>query len=137
MKYEFIKNAPDDYTLKYKDKVINFHNTVDIATKLQSSIEKGKNKLIFDLAKEGLTIKSLEVETKKDGKTYIDNSNFEALEKNYIEKAQADTFIEIVEELFKTNFNELMKDIGFSTESEMTQFGTDLGNILNGNFPSK
>jgi len=137
MKYEFIKNAPDDYTLKYKDKVINFHNTVDIATKLQSSIEKGKNKLIFDLAKEGLTVKSLEVETKKDGKTYIDNSNFEALEKNYIEKAQADTFIEIVEELFKTNFNELMMDIGFSTESEMTQFGTDLGNILNGNFPSK
>ena len=137
MKYEFIKNAPDDYTLKYKDKVINFHNTVDIATKLQSSIEKGKNKLIFDLAKEGLTVKSLEVETKKDGKTYIDNSNFEALEKNYIEKAQADVFIEIVEELFKTNFNELMKDIGFSTESEMTQFGTDLGNILNGNFPSK
>ena len=137
MKYEFIKNAPDDYVLKYKDKTINFHNTLDIATKLQQSIEKGKNKLIFDLAKEGLTVKSLEVETKKDGKTYIDNSNFEMLEKNYIEKAQAETFVEIVEELFKVKFTDLITEIGLTTESEMTQFGTDLGNILNGNFPSK
>lgn len=136
MKYEFIKNAPDDYTLKYKDQVINFKSTVDIVTKLQDAIEQGKNKLIFDLAKQGMTIKSLEVETKKDGKTIVDNSNFEALEKNYIQKAQAEVFILVVEELFNKKFTELVVEIGLD-ESEMEQFGTDLGNILNGTFPSK
>lgn len=136
MKYEFIKNAPDDYTLKYKDQVINFKSTVDIVTKLQDAIEQGKNKLIFDLAKQGMTIKSLEVETKKDGKTIVDNSNFEALEKKYIQKAQAEVFISVVEELFNKKFTELVVEIGLD-ESEMEQFGTDLGNILNGTFPSK
>lgn len=136
MKYEFIKNAPDDYTLKYKDQVINFKSTVDIVTKLQDAIEQGKNKLIFDLAKQGMTIKSLEVETKQDGKTIVDNSNFEALEKNYIQKAQAEVFISVVEELFNKKFTELVVEIGLD-ESEMEQFGTDLGNILNGTFPSK
>lgn len=136
MKYEFIKNAPDDYTLKYKDQTINFKSTVDIVTKLQDAIEQGKNKLIFDLAKQGMTIKSLEVETKQDGKTIVDNSNFEALEKNYIQRAQAEVFILIVEELFNKKFTELVVEIGLD-ESEMEQFGTDLGNILNGTFPSK
>ena len=136
MKYEFIKNAPDDYTLKYKDQTINFKSTVDIVTKLQDAIEQGKNKLIFDLAKQGMTIKSLEVETKQDGKTIVDNSNFEALEKNYIQRAQAEVFISIVEELFNKKFTELVVEIGLD-ESEMEQFGTDLGNILNGTFPSK
>ena len=83
MKYEFIKNGKDDYTLKYKDQQINFKSTVDVATKLQESIEKGKNNLIFDLAKQGLTVKSLAIETKKDGKIYVDNSFFEMLEKNF------------------------------------------------------
>lgn len=137
MKYEFIKNGKDDYTLKYKDKSIDFHSTVDVAKRLQEAIEKGKNKLVFDLAKEGMTIKDLQKEYKKDGKTYTDNSNYEALEQNYINKAQADIFMEIVEELFKVPFTELILDIELSTEEEMKNFGTDLGNILNGNFPSK
>ena len=137
MKYEFIKNGIDDYTLKYKDKSINFHSTVDIATRLQDAIEKGKNKLIFDLAKEGMTIKDLQKEYKKDGKTYTDNSNYETLEQNYINKAQTDTFMQIIEELFRIKFLDLILEIGLSTEDEMQKFGNELGNILNGNFPSK
>ena len=135
MKYEFIKNAEDDYTLKYKDKEINFKSTVDIATRLQDAIEQGKNKLIFDLAKQGLTVKTLEVETKKDGKTYIDNSNFETLEENYINKARADIFLDIIEELFSKKFTDLILEMGLN-EQEVEKFGSDLGNILSGNFPS-
>ncbi len=136
MKYEFIKNGKDDYTLKYKDQQINFKSTVDVATKLQESIEKGKNNLIFDLAKQGLTVKSLAIETKKDGKTYVDNSNYEMLEKNYINKSRTDVFMEIVEELFNKKFTDLIIEMEL-TEKEMAKFGEDLGNILNGNFPSK
>lgn len=135
MKYEFIKNAEDDYTLKYKDKEINFKSTVDIATRLQDAIEQGKNKLIFDLAKQGLTVKALEVETKKDGKTYVDNSNFETLEENYINKARTDIFLDIIEELFGKKFTDLILEIGLN-EQEVEKFGSDLGNILSGNFPS-
>ena len=135
MKYEFIKNAEDDYTLKYKDKEINFKSTVDIATRLQDAIEQGKNKLIFDLAKQGLTVKALEVETKKDGKTYVDNSNFETLEENYINKARTDIFLDIIEELFGKKFTDLILEIGLN-EQEAEKFGSDLGNILIGNFPS-
>lgn len=136
MKYEFIKNGKDDYTLKYKDQQINFKSTVDVATKLQESIEKGKNNLIFDLAKQGLTVKSLAIETKKDGKTYVDNSNYEMLEKNYINKSRTDVFMEIVEELFNKKFTDLIIEMEL-TEKETAKFGEDLGNILNGNFPSK
>lgn len=136
MKYEFIKNGKDDYTLKYKDQQINFKSTVDVATKLQESIEKGKNNLIFDLAKQGLTVKSLAIETKKDGKTYVDNSNYEMLEKNYINKSRTDVFMEIVEELFNKKFTDLIIEMELA-EKEMAKFGEDLGNILNGNFPSK
>ena len=137
MKYEFIKNGKDDYTLKYKDKQINFKSTVNIAKRLQEAIEKGKNKLIFDLAKQKMTVKDLAIEYKKDGKTYVDNSNFEALEQNYINKAETDIFIEIIEELFNMQYTDLILDIGINTEEEMKKFGVDLGNILNGNFPSK
>lgn len=136
MKYEFIKNGKDDYTLKYKDQQINFKSTIDVATRLQESIEKGKNNLIFDLAKQGLTVKSLAVETKKDGKTYVDNSNYEMLEQNYINKSRTDIFMEIVEELFNKKFTDLIIEMEL-TEKEMAKFGEDLGNILNGNFPSK
>lgn len=136
MKYEFIKNGKDDYTLKYKDQQINFKSTIDVATRLQESIEKGKNNLIFDLAKQGLTVKSLAIETKKDGKTYVDNSNYEMLEKNYINKSRTDVFMEIVEELFNKKFTDLIIEMEL-TEKEMAKFGEDLGNILNGNFPSK
>lgn len=136
MKYEFIKNGKDDYTLKYKDQQINFKSTIDVATRLQESIEKGKNNLIFDLAKQGLTVKSLAIETKKDGKTYVDNSNYEMLEQNYINKSRTDIFMEIVEELFNKKFTDLIIEMEL-TEKEMAKFGEDLGNILNGNFPSK
>ena len=136
MKYEFIKNGKDDYTLKYKDQQINFKSTIDVATRLQESIEKGKNNLIFDLAKQGLTVKSLAIETKKDGKTYVDNSNYEMLEQNYINKSRTDIFMEIVEELFNKKFTDLIIEMEL-TEKEMAKFGEDLGNILKGNFPSK
>lgn len=137
MKYEFIKNGADDYTLKYKDKEIKFNSTVNIVTRLQQSIEKGKSDLIFELAKRGMTVKELSKEIKKDGKTYIDNSNYEILEKQYIEKAQSEVFMDIIEELFNKKFTDLVFEIGITDEKEMQQFGTDLGNILTGSFPSR
>ena len=49
-KYEFIKNGVDDYTLKYKDKEINFNSNVNIVNNLQDSLSKARMIMIKDLA---------------------------------------------------------------------------------------
>ena len=133
-KYEFIKNGVDDYTLKYKDKEINFKSNVNIVNNLQDSISKARMNMIKDLAKEGMTIKDLVVERKENGKTYYDNTNKEELEKAYLEKEQSKVFIEIIEKLFGMNVEDLFIDMELTSVEESTQFSEELGKILVGNF---
>ena len=122
MKYEFIKNAPDDYTLKYKDKEINFKSTVDIVKKMQEVNRIARLKLVKDLAKENMTIKDLVKEIKKDGKTYYDNSSKEEIEKVYIEETSGIVFLEIVEEMLGISMVNLIADIGLENEEETSKF---------------
>lgn len=133
-KYEFIKNGVDDYTLKYKDKKINFKSNVNIVNNLQDSISKARMNMIKDLAKEGMTIKDLVVERKENGKTYYDNTNKEELEKAYLEKEQSKVFIEIIEKLFGMSVEDLFIDMELTNVEESTQFSEELGKILVGNF---
>ena len=133
-KYEFIKNGVDDYTLKYKDKEINFKSNVNIVNNLQDSISKARMNMIKDLAKEGMTIKDLVVEKKENGKTYYDNTNKEELEKAYLEKEQSKVFIEIIEKLFGMSVEDLFVDMELTNVEESTQFSEELGKILVGNF---
>ena len=135
-KYEIIKNGADDYTLKYKDKEINFSSNVEIQNDLQGITERARKKMILELAQNGVSIKDLTKEIKKDGKTYYDNSNKDELEKVYIQEEQANAWLEIVNKLFNTSFENLIKDIGITTEKEVQEFGTDIGYILAGQFPS-
>lgn len=136
MKYEFVKNGADDYTLKYKDKEINFNSNVNIQKELQDVPERARKKMILDLAKEGISIKDLSKEIKENGKTYYDNSNKDELEKVYIEEEQAKAFIKVIEELFGMDYLELLKEIGIDNEKDVNSFATDLGYILAGQFPS-
>ena len=133
-KYEFIKNGVDDYTLKYKDKEINFKSNVNIVNSLQDSISKARMNMIKDLAKEGLSIKDLIIERKENGKTYYDNTNKEELEKAYLEKEQSKVFIEIIEKLFGMSVEDLFIDMELTNVEESTQFSEELGKILVGNF---
>lgn len=133
-KYEFIKNGVDDYTLKYKDKEINFKSNVNIVNNLQDSISKARMNMIKDLAKEGMTIKDLVIERKENGKIYYDNTNKEELEKAYLEKEQSKVFIEIIEKLFGMSVEDLFIDMELTNVEESTQFSEELGKILVGNF---
>ena len=133
MKYEFIKNGVDDYILKYKDKVINFKSTVGIVSKLQGVEKKARLRMLRDLAETGITIEELKKEIKKDGKTYIDNSNKEEMEKIYIEEEKTLAFKEIMEEMFNMSLEELVFDIGLE-EKEIEKFGEEVGNIIAGRF---
>ena len=135
-KYEFIKNGVDDYTLKYKNKEINFKSNVDIVNRLQDTVASGRMKMIKDLAKEGISIKDLTIETKKDGKTYYDNTNKVELENTYIQQEQGRVFMEIIKEVFGMEITELFLDIELD-ESETEEFAKEFGEILTGRFQSK
>lgn len=133
-KYEFIKNGTDDYTLKYKDKEINFNSNVSIVNRLQNTIVEARKKMMIDLAKEGMTVKDLIIERKENGKTYYDNTNKDELEKAYIEDVQGKIFSEVIKELLGVELAELYLDIGITTDEENEEFVEEFGNILVGQY---
>lgn len=135
-KYEFIKNGVDDYTLKFKDKEIKFNSNVDIVTRLQNTVASAKIKMVKDLSKEGLSIKDLTIEKKENGKTYYDNTNKIEIEKTYTEQEQSKVFMEIIEELFGMNIQQLFVEIGLEEEKEAEEFSEELGKIITGNYNS-
>lgn len=135
MKYEFIKIDEDTTKLKYKDKEFTFKRDVKLVSEMQSIIKKSRIKIIQDLAKDGISIKSLTIETKKDGKTYYDNSNKTELEKIYQEEAMLDFLDSKCQEIFKMDIAEVLQDIGLTTEAEGEKFAKDFMGNLSGNTP--
>jgi hypothetical protein len=136
-KYEIIKNGVDDYILRFKDQEIELHSTVGIVERMQGANKRARVKLIMDLGKQGMTIKDLTKEEKKEGKTYYDNSNKAELEKIYIEEEMANTFQEVVNEMTGYNLTTLIQRIGFNDEKEIEEFSKELGEVIIGTFPSK
>ena len=134
MKYEIVKLGMDEYELKYKDKSIKFNSKVEFVNDLQNATKNARLKMVKDLAKDGLTIKSLVVEQHKDGKTYVDNSNKEFMEEAYIQETQSEIFQDVIKKMLGMDLTELTLDIGFETEEEVTKFGEDIGNVLMGRF---
>lgn len=133
-KYEFIKNNVDDYTLKYKDKEINFKSNVNIVSRFQNVVAEAKKAMMFDCIAKGIKPDDLTKKTIKDGKTYYDNSMKEELENLYIQEAQGKIFLDAIKELLGIEAIELFLEIGLETEEETTQFANELGNILVGKY---
>ena len=134
-KYEIIKNGTDDYTLKYKDKEINFNTNVGIVKKIQEVQKNARVKLIMNLTKEGISIKDLVKEEKKDGKTYYDNSNKEELEKIYIEQEMGEVFQNEIEKMMGMPLTTLLEEIGLTEEKEIEDFSSELGKVMVGQTP--
>jgi hypothetical protein len=137
MKYEFIKNGMDDYTLKYKDKELKFNSKVDFVNRIQEATRTARIKMITDLAKQGLSIKSLEIEKKENGKTYIDSSSKEYMEQDYINTETSLAFDNIIKEMFNMSTQELLDDIGITSQDEAYEFTLKLGEIITGKTPIK
>lgn len=136
MKYQIIKNGQDDYILKYKDQEIHFNSNVDINMKMQNVNKKARIRMIQELGQNGMTINELVKETKKDGKTYYDNSNKEELEKVYIEEERGKAFMDIIKEMTGKDFTDLILEMELTTEKEVEQFGKEIGEVIAGTFPS-
>lgn len=135
MKYKIIKNGVDDYTLKYKDKEIKFKSKVGLVSELQEVNKKARLQMIKELAEQGMTIKDLIIETEKDGKTIMDHSNKDFLEEGYIQTMQGEVFLKVIEETLKVDYNQLIQDIGLTTEDEITKFSEEIGSAITGGTP--
>ena len=134
MKYTFTADE-DVITLSYKDKTFNFKRNIKLISEMQGLVLEARKKMIMDFSKEGQSIKDLVKETKKDGKTYYDNSNKVELEKIYQEQVTLEYFNNKCLEIFNMDLASLMNDIGLETEEEGNKFSTDFMNYLSGNTP--
>lgn len=133
-KYHITKNGIDDYTLEYKDKKINFKSNVEIITELQAVNERAKQKMIIDLAKQGITLNELVKEIKKDGKTYFDNSNKDEMLQTYTRIESNVLFNNAIKEMIGITLTELAIEIGLETDEEADKLSRELGEILVGRF---
>lgn len=125
MKYEFKIIDADTTELTYKDKSFTIKRDVGLMKELQSAVFKAKKKLVFDLAKEGLTKKDLVIIKKEGNKTLEDNTNIVELENEYINEATMNMFDEICNKFFNMGITELIQDIGLE-ENESEAFGVAL-----------
>lgn len=136
-KYEIIKNSVDNYTLKYKDKEFDFKTELALISEIQAVHKNARVKMIKDLSKEGISLKSLSVEEKKDGKTYVDNTNKEELENAYLEDAMVEFFNNVCQKKFKMDLTELLTDMEIAEDTEEVQnFTVELISALTGQTPS-
>ena len=109
MKYNF-SCENDNVTLKYKDKEFTFKRDVKLISELQGLVMEARQRMIEDYAEKGKSIKSLTIETKKDGKTYYDNSNKNELEKIYQEKVTIEFYNNKCIELFGMDLTNLITE---------------------------
>lgn len=137
MKYEIIKNGQDDYTLKYKDKEINFHSDVEAVTELQDVYALAKERMVLELAEKGKTIGELIKVIHKDGKTYYDHSNKDLMIEVYTEKEMSRIFSKSVKKMLGMELVELLNEIGITEKSENEQLSKELGEVLVGRFQNK
>lgn len=138
MKYEFVKNGVDDYSLKYKDKEVKFKSDVSIISRMQETIAAGKLKMVADLTKKGMTVKDLVIVKKVDGKTYYDNTNKIEVENSYIQTEQGLVFNEILKEKLGMDIQQLQTELEL-TEDDLGKFGEDFAKVITGQlqFPSE
>lgn len=136
-KYELVNVSTDNYILKYKDKSFEFKTDVSLVSEMQGIHKRARVSMIKDLAKDGISLKDLSIEIKKDGKTYVDNTNREELEEAYIESAMNDFFDSICKDKFGMSLAELLIDIGIVEDTkEVEKFAAELTAALTGSTPS-
>lgn len=131
MKYEFIKIDEDTTKLKYKDKEFSIRKDIDLLKKLGSIQIKSKTRMYSELAKEGISVKDLEIERHEGNKTLIDKSNIIDLEKYYLDLTAAEVLNEISLKYTTMSIDVLITDIGIA-ENETKKFMTDLLKALKG-----
>lgn len=128
--YKFIRINEDEFQI-VGAKTFIFTRTVDLARRLQSTDIKKTEKLIEYLAERGETIGNtkLRIERKEGNKTYIDESNLEAIKKAYEPEIIMDIINDIVKAQIGIGFEQLLIELKIE-KGEGEQFGKDFFSAL-------
>lgn len=133
--YKFIKIDNDTTKLECEingeQHEFEIKRTVELLKELTSATHRSRNRLIKDLAKEGLTKSDLVKEVKKEGKTFYDSSSWDELEKSYYEEENQIILSSIVEKITGYDIITLVVEMGL-TEEEIENFSTELVSALTG-----
>lgn len=105
--------------------------TVELLKELTSATHKSRNRLIKDLAKEGLTKSDLVKEVKKDGKTFYDSSSWDELENSYYEEENQIILSNVIEKITGYDLITLIVNMNLN-EKEIETFSTELVLALTG-----
>lgn len=133
--YKFTKIDNDTTRLECdingEHKEFEIKKTVELLKRLTSTIYVSRNKLLKDLAKEGLTKSDLIKEVKKDGKTIYDSSSWDELEQSYYEQENQIVLSEEIEKATGYDLINLIVGLGLG-EKEIEQFSSELIIALTG-----
>lgn len=133
--YKFIKIDNDTTKLECEingeQHEFEIKRTVELLKELTSATHRSRNRLIKDLAKEGLTKSDLVKEVKEEGKTFYDSSSWDELEKSYYEEENQIILSSIVEKITGYDIITLVVEMGL-TEEEIENFSTELVAALTG-----
>lgn len=133
--YKFTKIDNDTTKLECKingeQHEFEIKRTVELLKELTSATHKSRNRLIKDLAKEGLTKSDLVKEVKKDGKTFYDSSSWDELEQSYYEEENQIILSNVIEKITGYDLITLIMSMGL-TEKEIETFSTELVLALTG-----
>lgn len=105
--------------------------TVELLKDLTSATHTSRNRLIKDLAKEGLTKSDLVKEVKKDGKTFYDSSSWDELEQSYYEEENQIILSNVIEKITGYDLITLVVEMSLN-EKEIEDFSTQLVLALTG-----
>ena len=128
--YKFIRINEDEFQI-IGAKTFTFTRTVDLARRLQSTDIRKTEKLIEYLAERGETIGNtkLRIERKEGNKTYIDESNLEAIKKAYEQEVTIEIIDDIVKAQIGIGFEQLLMELKIEKD-EGEQFGKDFFTAL-------
>lgn len=133
--YKFTKIDKDTTKLECEIngelKEFEIKKTVELLKELTSATHRSRNRLIKDLAKEGLTKSDLVKEVKKDGKTFYDNSSWDELEQSYYEEENQLVLSNVIEKITGYDLITLVIEMGLA-EKEIEDFSTQLVLALTG-----
>lgn len=128
--YKFVRINEDEFKI-IGAKEFTFTRTVDLAKKLQSTDIRKTEKLIEYLAERGETIGNtkLRIERKEGNKTYIDESNLEAIKNAYEQEVTIEIIDDIVKAQIGIGFEQLLMELKIEKD-EGEQFGKDFFTAL-------
>lgn len=132
--YKFEKINEDTYKLITNNEEFTFTRTVDLAKELQK-VDMYTTMYMADLlAERGETFENtkLKTETRENGKTIVDETNFNVLKEQARNIATFDVMNSIFNKIFKKPYLDILKNIDIKeTDKEgISQFTSKLADIL-------